>query len=78
MHYLLLGPIVTPWPQLLRATLDLALPCCWQSSLVPESSWSICGLFRAERPGEKVAGETCGTYQDSHGCGVSHRGGTWG
>lgn len=81
MHYILLGPLVTPGPQsqheeLLRAILALALPCCWQSSLGPAFSWPIYGSFRAERPGEVGGRETCGTYWEMHGYGLSPRGGT--
>lgn len=73
MHYILLGPVVTPAPHshhalLLRAALALALSCYWQSCLGRESLWPVYGSFGAERPGEVEGRETYGTYWDRHGC----------
>lgn len=59
--------------ELLRAALALALPCCWQSCLGPESPRPVCGSSTAERP-EEVEGRGTRTYQDRHGCDLSPRG----
>lgn len=74
MHFILLGAGANAaiHGELLRAALALALPCCWQSCLGPESPRPVCGSSTAEMP-EEVEGRGTRTYQDRHGCDLSPR-----